>query len=106
MTEETLKERVDRHVRVVVINALLDPRNGEQGFVTQAEALFGSQAFDNCFSRVDGEELERMLKEYANDEEEGHGPIKDFLGTVEEYRAMPCDSLNRRMIDSAKRMRG
>lgn len=94
---------VDRHISNVVAAMLLDPRNEGHGMVSEAEANFGSHAFDTHFRHIPLENLLGVLRNYANDYEKGHGGIKDFLGCVDEYVAMPCSSLHQRMIQAARR---
>lgn len=94
---------IDLHVHGVIVAMLMDPRNEGHGLVLDAESNFGSMAFDNYFSRIPLDYLLGFLRNYAVDNEEGNGGIKDFLGTVAEYRAMPVSSLRERMQQAAKR---
>lgn len=99
MTDTT----TDTEVKSTIVAMLLDPRNEKHAAVLQAEIDFGSTAFDNYFSHVPVENLLGFLRNYAADHEKGHGGIKDFLGTVMEYKRMPCDSLAQRMTQAARR---
>lgn len=93
---------VHNHVRLCVISVLLDSDDGS--FLSiDAESQFGSHGFDNHFSHVSTMALMMFLVEHADDNEEGHGPLKDFIGTIDEYLSMPCVSLLHRMVQASRR---
>lgn len=100
---DTLEQIVGRTIKDAVVAMLMDPRNEGHAAVLQAEIEFGSISFDTHFTHVPASNLLGFLRNYAADHEEGHGGIKDFLGCVDEYKVMPCESLARRMIEAAKR---
>lgn len=91
----------EHNLRGVVVAMLMDPRNEGHGVVSQAEIEFGSHAFDTHFSHIPLDNLLGVISNYANDE--GDFGLKDFLGTVAEYQAMPCSSLSTRMKQAAMR---
>lgn len=98
----TADKDVVNHVRLLLIQVTLDSDDGS--FLSiEAEALFGSHAFDVHFSHIGTQHLLNFILDYAEDNEEGHGPIKDFIGTIEEYVSMPCSSLLQRMIQASRR---
>lgn len=96
-------EEVNRMIKNTIVAMLIDPRNEGHGLVLDAEANFGSHAFDTYFTHIPLSNLTGLLCNYAADHEEGWGGIKDFLGTVDEYVSMPCSSLNQRMVQAARR---
>lgn len=93
----------DQIIHAAIADMLMDPHNEGHGLVFDAESRYGSTAFDNGFSHATLNDLLTMLREYASDHEEGWGSIKDFMGTIAEYRAMPVSSLAARMRQAARR---
>lgn len=98
----TADKDVINHVRLCIISVLLDSDDGSYLSI-DAEAIFGSHGFDNHFSHIGTQHLLNFLLDHAADNEEGHGPLKDFIGTIEEYVTMPCASLLQRMIQGSRR---
>lgn len=99
---DTAPADVHNHVRLCVISVLLDSDDGS--FLSiDAETNFGSHGFDNHFSHIGTQHLLNFILDHAADNEEGHGPLKDFIGTIDEYVSMPCASLLQRMIQASRR---